>query len=86
MKSNTSIFLANSGATYGVAMHLSGVLLEVEHTPGWGVIQANGDSFKLSDGRWVDKYELAHRRECLTTFGRVVTPKQLRKWQIARGY
>ena len=87
MNNATKNFLANQGFGYTVHAHLMGVNPEVNLiNPEAAVVANNGEAFLMGDGRWVDKYELVFRRECLLTFGAIVPRKTLAAFRAARGY
>jgi hypothetical protein len=87
MNNATKNFLANHGYGFTVHAHLMGILPEVNPiNPEAAVIANNGEAFLMGDGRWVDKYELVFRRECLSTFGVIVPRKTLAAFRAARGY
>jgi hypothetical protein len=87
MNNATKNFLANQGYGYTIHAHLMGILPEVcVINPEAAVIGNNGQAFLMGDGRWVDKYEMVYRRECLFTFGAIVPRKTLTAFRTARGY
>ena len=86
MNNATIKFLSNAGHGYTIPAHLAGVLPEVTGDPRSTVVASNGEAFLMADGRWCDKFEMLHRRECIGQFGQIVSPKALRKHRQVRGY